>query len=359
MAASPANRGSTPSWAPGGLLHHTTAPRLVWPGLGALVLATVVAALGVGRIGLGPFEVIAALKSAAGFGAAVDPLHEAVVLHARLPRTLTALAAGAGLAVSGAVLQGLFRNPLVGPQSIGVLSGAGLGGALMLFIGAGSLAVTAAAFGFGLAATLAVVWLARASGSESVLILVLSGIVVGALGTALTTMLRYFADPERQLPQLVFWLMGSFSAADFGDFLWLMGAVVPGGLVLFGYALRLDVLASGEDEARALGLSVARDRLIVLALVAGICAAVVSVAGIVGWVGLVVPHMARMLVGPGHRRLLPASACIGGAFLVAVDTVCRSATAAELPIGAVTALIGAPVFIGILWKSAARGWRDD
>lgn len=312
MAASPdssvvgRNGAATP--VPGGLWHPAVGSPLVWLGLGVLVLAAVVVALGVGRIGLGPLEVIAALNSAAGFGAAVDPLHEAVVLHARLPRTLTALAAGAGLAVSGAVLQGLFRNPLVGPQSIGVLSGAGLGGALMLFIGAGSLAVMAAAFGFGLGATLAVVWLARASGSESVLMLVLSGIVVGALGAALTTMLRYFADPERQLPQLVFWLMGSFSAADFADLLWLTGVVASGGLLLFGYALRLDVLASGEDEARALGLSVARDRLIVLALVAGICAAVVSVAGIVGWVGLVVPHMARMLMGPGHRRLLPASA---------------------------------------------------
>ncbi len=332
---------------------------LVWVCLCALVPVTLILCLGIGRLQLGPADVTSALLSASGFGPAVDPLHETVVLRARLPRTLVALLVGAGLAVSGAALQGLFRNPLVGPQTIGVLNGAGFGGALMLFIGSSSGGIIAGAFGFGLAATVLAVWLARASASQSVLMLVLSGIVISTLCAALTTLLQYFADPERQLPQLVFWLMGSFSTSDYSDLVWLAGPVVLGGVALFGHALHLDVLASGEDEARALGLSVGRERLIVLVLVAAICAAGVSVAGIIGWVGLVVPHMARMLVGASHRRLLPASACIGGAFLVAVDTLCRSATAAELPVGAVTALVGAPLFMAILWRNASKGWRDD
>jgi iron complex transport system permease protein len=171
--------------------------------------------------------------------------------------------------------------------------------------------------------------------------------------------LQYLADPEGQLPALVFCLMGIFATADMPKLGLAVGPVVLGVLVLVALAFRLNILASGEDEARALGVPVARDRMIVLCAVAVICAAVVAVAGLIAWVGLVMPHLARMLFGPDHRRLLPASALLGAAFLTVVDTLCRSATAAEIPVGAVTALVGAPVFIYLLKRTHARGWRPD
>ena len=281
------------------------------------------------------------------------------MLNARLPRILLAAVAGAGLAVSGAALQGCFRNPLVGPQTIGVLSGAGFGGSLMIFLGFAQLGIMVAGFLMGLATTLLVVWLARSTGRSSVLMLVLSGIVVGSLLAALTTMLQYLADPERQLPQLVFWLMGSFSRGNMTMLGWMAAPVALGMILLWGHAFRLNILSSGDEEAAALGLKVERERMVILCAVAVICAAVVSVAGIIGWVGLVVPHIARMVVGPNHRKLLPASALIGAAYLTVVDTLTRSLTAAELPISAITAIVGAPVFIVILQRTHARGWRFD
>jgi len=324
-------------------------------GLVMLTVATIAVCLGIGRVALAPGRVLAVLLSAVGVGGAVDPLESAVVLSVRLPRTLLAALSGAGLAVAGAALQGCLRNPLVGPHNVGVLSGAGFGGSIGLFLGWSSFGVAGAAFIGGLAAMLLVLWLSRSAGQTSVLMLVLAGIVVSALFVALTTLLHYLADPERQLPAMVFWLMGSFATADRTKLAMALGPVVLGVLLLTALSFRLNILASGEDEARALGVPVSRDRMIVLCAVAAICAAVVAVAGPIAWVGLVIPHFARMLFGPDHQRLLPASALLGAMFLTAVDTLCRSATAAEIPIGAVTALVGAPVFIYLLRRTLARG----
>jgi len=322
-----------------------------------LTLATIVLCLGIGRVALGPGRVLAVLGSGLGLAESVDLFERTIVLNARLPRTLLAAISGAGLAVAGAALQGCLQNPLVGPQNVGVLSGAGFGGSVGLFLAWGPFGTAAAAFVGGLAAMLLVLWLGRSVGQTTVLMLILAGIVVSTLFAALTTLLQYLADPERQLPALVFWLMGSFAAATLSKLALALGPIVLGGLVLMALAFRLNVLASGEDEARTLGVPVGRDRTLVLCAVALICAAVVASAGLIAWVGLVIPHLARMLFGPDHRRLLLASALLGGAFLTVVDTLCRSATAAEIPVGAVTALIGAPVFIYLLKRTQAHGWH--
>lgn len=324
-----------------------------------LTLVTMVVCLGIGRVTLAPGRVLAVLLAGVGIGAPVEALERSIVLSVRLPRTLLAALSGAGLAVAGAALQGCLRNPLVGPQNVGVLSGAGFGGTMGLFLAWSPFGVAAAAFVGGFAAMLLVLWLGRSTGQMTVLMLVLAGIVVSTLGVALTTLVQYLADPERQLPALVFWLMGSFATATMSKVALALGPVVLGMLVLTALAFRLNVLASGEDEARALGVPVTRDRTLVLCAVATICAAVVAAAGLIAWVGLVMPHCARMLVGPDHRRLLPAAALLGAAFLTVVDTLCRSATAAEIPIGAITALVGAPVFIALLKRTHARGWRPD
>lgn len=324
-----------------------------------LMLVMLIVCLGIGRVTLSPQRVLMVLLVHTGLEAPGDPLARSIVWRVRLPRILLAALSGAGLAVAGAALQGCLRNPLVGPQNIGVLSGAGLGGSLGLLLGWYPLVTASAAFVGGLSAMLLVLWLGRSLGQMTVLMLVLAGIVVSALGAALTTLLQYLADPERQLPTLVFWLMGSFATANLEKLALTAGPVLLGLLLLMAFAFRLNVMASGEDEARALGIPVARDRTIVLCAVAAICAAVVAVAGLIAWVGLVVPHLARMLFGPDHRQLLPASALLGATFLIAVDTLCRSATTAEIPLGAITALVGAPVFIYLLKRTQAHGWHQD
>lgn len=326
-----------------------------------LVLALVAAfmlALGWGRIALSPLDIVQVLLQPTGLTQVPDEAASSVVWAVRIPRALLAALCGAGLACAGAALQGTLRNPLVGPQNVGVLSGAGFGGALALMFALPEFAVILVAFAAGLGAMLLVVLLGRSAEGPSVLMIILSGMIVSALFAALTTIVQYLADPERQLPSLVFWLMGSFSTASFSALGWVAAPILAGIAVLVVYAFRLNVLASGEDEARSLGINVRRDRLVVLVAVSAIAAAVVAVAGLVSWVGLVIPHFARMAVGPDHRRLLPASALMGGAYLLLVDTVCRSATTSEIPVGALTALMGAPVFIWLLKRTQGRGWRS-
>lgn len=320
---------------------------VLWTILAALAPLAILHGLGTGRVELGLADVVTLLFDKM-FGGPSDPYRTAIVFNARLPRILVAAFAGAGLAMAGAALQGCFRNPLAGPQTIGVLNGAGFGGAVMIFLGFGPAAIMLGAFGIGFLTVLLVIWIARSGGGTSVLTLVLSGVIASAMLAAFTTLLQYFADTERQLPQLVYWLMGSFSRSNLENLAWIAAPISIGIAVIWGYAFRLDILASGEEEAEALGIPVARDRTILLIAVALIVAAVVSAAGIIGWVGLVVPHIARLIVGPGHRRLIPASALIGAAYLVGVDTLARSVSAAELPAGAVTALVGAPIFVAIM-----------
>ncbi len=344
-------------------LRHTDAIRTSWSsGRESLIvwvlicvspLVAVLIALGTGRVSLTPLQIVSAL-----WAPDANLYDSAIVWHARLPRTLTSLLVGAGLGASGAALQGLFRNPLAGPQTVGVLSGAGFGGSLAIFMGLGSTYIIAGAFAAGLLAVFAVIAFARLAGGLSVLMIVLAGILVSSLAAAGTTLMQYAADPEEQLPELVYWLMGSFAGTTLSEVFGLITAVSIGVVILWGYALRIDLMSSGEDEARAFGLNLRRDRFIVLAAVALTCAAGVAVSGVIGWVGLVVPHAARFLVGPGHRRLILASALIGAAFLCLIDTAARSLTAAELPVSALTALIGAPVFLALLAGLRRSGGHD-
>ncbi|MGQ0710001.1 MAG: FecCD family ABC transporter permease [Rhodoferax sp.] len=331
-----------------------------WSALALLPALAMLGSLCLGRLALAPDQVV---RSLLGLGEGAGLNIDTLVWAVRMPRTLLAALCGGGLALSGAALQGVLRNPLAGPQNLGVLAGAGFGGSLGLLLAWGPAAAMALAFAGGLLAMGMVLWMARGSGDArgrgTILLLILAGVVVSALFAAGTTLLQYLADPERQLPSLVYWLMGSFSVTTPGHLVWALGPIVLGGGLLLTRGARMNLLASGDDEAHALGLRVERERLVVLASVALVCAAVVAVAGIVGWVGLVMPHLARLLVGPDHRRLLPASMLLGAAFLVAVDTLCRTVMASEIPLGAVTALIGAPVFIHLLRRSHGSGWRVD
>jgi iron complex transport system permease protein len=335
-------------------------PALVWAGLLACVPAAAVLALGLGRLAIPPDTVLAIL---AGMVLPLEPTWSAVegsvVALVRLPRICLAAVVGAGLGLAGAALQGVYRNPLVEPQLVGVSSGAAFGGALAILVAGGGAVLLGSAFACGMLALGVVHWIARIGGRTPVLVLVLAGVVVSAFFGALVSLLQYVADPDTTLPAIVYWLMGSFATATWDR---VAAAAVPialGAALLALMRFRINVLSLGDEEASALGIAVERSRWAVLGAVGLIASAAVAVSGVVGWVGLVAPHVARMLVGPDHRRLLPASALLGAAYLIVVDTVARAATAAEIPLGVLTAVVGAPVFALLLRRAAARGWTGD
>lgn len=284
---------------------------------------------------------------------------ERVVELVRLPRILVAGIAGAGLGVAGAALQSLFRNPLVAPDILGIAPGAGFGGALAIMFVATSWATVLSSFVFGLIAIVLVMSVARFTTRSSTLTLVLAGVVIGAFFSALISLLTYIADVESELPAILYWLLGSFATANYAKVALLLFTVLPASVVIVGLSFRLNVMSLGESEAAALGLDVSRVRWSVLLAVTVIVAGAVAVAGVIGWVGLVVPHLARLFVGPSNRVLVPASALTGMAFLILVDTLCRSLTAAEIPLSVITALIGAPIFILLLRRAGGLGWSHD
>lgn len=283
---------------------------------------------------------------------------ETVVIGIRLPRILTALLVGAALSVAGAAYQGLFRNPMLSPGILGVSAGAGFGAALAILLGHGMVGIQIMAFAWGLAAVAATwaIGAAIARQGDPVLVMVLAGIVVGTLFTALVSLVKFVADPLDALPAITFWLMGSLASVDLADLAAAAPPIVLGIAALIALGWTLNVLCFGDEEARALGLETGRVRLLVIVCATLVTAAAVAVSGIIGLVGLVVPHLARMLVGPDHRVLIPVSTVIGGGFLLAVDDLARSLFAAEIPLGIVTAIVGAPFFLYLL-KHSRRGWR--
>ena len=324
--------------------------------LALLPLVVAVLSMGIGRMGIEPWLVV---KILAAKVLPVEPTWPAtvdtIVLKVRLPRLLAGLLVGAGLSVAGSSFQGLFRNPLVSPHILGVTSGAGFGAALAILIFPHVLAIQALSFVFGLAAVGMTYMLSRVYRTAPVLMLVLAGIIVGALFSASTSFLKYIADPVNQMPSIVFWLLGSLNNVSGADIAIAGPLILAGiiGLVLIRW--RINIVSLGEEEARALGVQTERIRAGVIICATVISACAVSISGIIGWIGLVIPHIGRLLVGPDNRVLIPATALIGGAYLVLVDILARSLTESEIPIGILTAMVGAPIFAYLL-KKGRNAW---
>jgi iron complex transport system permease protein len=318
-------------------------------GLAALLGAVVVTGLCAGRFAIAPMRSLEILTAFV-----VDPsrpiaaIDERIVLLVRSPRILLAALAGAGLAVSGVALQGVFRNPLVAPQVLGISPGAAFGGALAILIGWSGFALLAMAFLCGILALVLVGLVARIDGRSEIVTVILSGLVIGALFGALISLLQFVADPNGSLQAIVYWLMGSFATATWQRAALAGPGIIVGAVVLLLLRFRLNVLSLDEADARSLGTDPERERWLVFGVVALIVASQVAVAGVVGWVGLVIPHAARLIVGHDHRALLPAAALLGASFLVCVDTLARTATSVEIPLGVLTALVGAPFFAVLL-----------
>ena len=334
--------------------------RTVWPGmliaLGVLAAGFALAFL-VGRFPVSLGDIATVLWSKlTGQPSGVSGSTEAVVLQVRGPRVLAALLVGAALAVAGTAFQGLFRNPLVSPDILGASSGAALGAVLGIYFSIGLVAIQAFAFVGGLIAVAAVYAVGSAIRTrDPILVLVLTGVVIGSLLGAGVGLVKYLADPYNQLPAMTFWLLGSLAATSVGDLVPLFGAVALGTLVLLLLRHRMNVMSLPEEEARALGVPTTLLRIMIVAAATLVTSASVATAGIIGWIGLVVPHLARSLVGPDFARLLPVAAILGGGFLLFIDTLARTAAAIEIPLGILTAVIGTPFFIWLL-ASVSRTW---
>ena len=330
------------------------------PGLAiatAVLIAGLLIAFTVGRYPVSLAELANVLFSKiTAHRADVSPAFEIVIMQVRGPRVLAAALVGAALAVAGTAFQGLFRNPLVSPDILGASSGAALGAVIGIFFSLGVIAIQAFAFVGGLLAVAAVYVIGSAVRSrDPILVLVLTGVVVGSLLGAGVGLVKYVADPYNQLPAMTFWLIGSLAAANVSDLLPLFGPVAVGTAVLIALRWRMNVMSLPEEEARSLGVATGPLRIAIVAAATLTTSASVATAGIIGWVGLVVPHLARSLVGPDFARLLPAAAILGGGYLLLIDTLARTAAEVEIPLGILTAVVGTPFFIWLL-ASMQRNW---
>lgn len=272
----------------------------------------------------------------------------AVVLNVRLPRILAAALIGAALSVAGVSYQGMFRNPMVSPDLLGASTGAGFGAALALLLSMNYFAVTLSAFLFGLAAVMLAYLISRRSRMDITLSMVLAGMMISSLFTSGTSLIKLLADTESQLPAITYWLMGSLTSVRGRDVRFAALPVLLGILPLLLLRWRINLLTLSEAEARSMGVDTRRLRLTVIFCATLMTAASVSISGMIGWVGLVIPHFCRIISGYDYRRLLPASALLGGAFLMLVDNLARTIATSEIPLGILTSFVGAPVFLYLI-----------
>lgn len=325
---------------------------------GLFTAAVVLLSFGMGRYAIAPGEVLRILWQILTLQFNPQTAEEAarVLYYIRLPRILLAALTGVALAGAGTLFQGMFRNPLVSPDVLGVSSGAALGAAIgILLPGGGSIQFWA--FCSGVAAVALTYGIARASRGQSVVMLVLAGMVVSAFFGAALSFLKYVADPYEQLPTIVFWLMGGFYRASWQAVGSLVLTVLPGAVLLLLTSWKLNILSLGDEEALSLGVNVRVMRPLLIAAATLMVAGAVSVTGTISWVGLVVPHIARMLAGADHDRSMPVAMLFGAGFMLLMDDLARSLTTAEIPVGILTSAIGAPFFGYLLITGRREAWR--
>jgi iron complex transport system permease protein len=317
-----------------------------------LLLAAVLASLMVGRFALPPKTIFRVLAGRFVGGVGEDLTQaENVFFIIRLPRIILTLLVGAALALSGAAYQSLFKNPLVSPDILGVSHGAGVGAAFAILLGVPSVAVQGSAFGFGIGTVILVLSLTKIFGNSrnTTLVLILTGTIMNAFFSSIISFTKYLADADSKLPEIVFWLMGSFARSGNNQNVIIMFAVfIAGALPLFLLRWKINILSFGDEEARSMGVNVRRIRTIVILSSTLLTASAVSLCGTIQWVGLIIPHISRLLVGPNNRVLFPVAIILGALFMLVVDDFARAIIPGELPVGAITAFIGAPLFLYML-----------
>ncbi len=333
-------------------LRNTKRRNYLWGvGLAVAIVAFGIYALGCGRYGLSFPEIMQTVFPGTYPQIEVTENMRTVLFNIRLPRILLALLAGAGLSVAGASFQGLFSNPLATPDTLGVATGASFGAALGILLGLNMVAVQFVSVAAGIAAVGIVYSISKVRGSSSLIMIILAGMVVSALFSALVSGIKFVADPQDVLPTITFWLMGSLSGTSYDTLAIGAPFILAGTGILFCVRWKLNAMSLHEDEARSLGVRVAVVRVLVVTGSTMITAAVVSMCGLIGWVGLLIPHIARMIFGNDNTYVIPASIGMGALFMLVIDTVARSVSAAEIPVSILTSVIGAPFFIILLRKT--------
>lgn len=324
-------------------------------GIAAALVAAVLASFAMGKYPITPPELISTIGNALFNPDAADIQMQTALLNIRLPRILVVLMVGAALSAAGAAYQGMFKNPLVSPDLLGASAGASLGACTALLLNMPSAMVQICAFAGGMIAVGCVIWLNRIIRYDELLGLVLGGILISTLFQSGVSLVKFMADANDKLPELTFWLMGGFSRVDQYDVFAITIPMIAGFAILLLERWKLNALSFGEEEAKSLGVNVTRVRVAVIFASTLIVSISVAVSGVVGWVGLVIPHLARALVGPNYRELIPASMVIGAIYLLLVDDMCRMLLSLEIPIGILTSIIGVPFFI-IIFKHNMKGW---
>lgn len=287
-------------------------------------------------------------------GQETDVQNYSIIVNLRLPRILMAIIVGAGLTCAGNTFQSLFSNPLATPDILGVTSGTCVGAILAIILSCGILGTQLIALAFGLVSVLFTIKIAGRNKNGSMIYLVLAGVIASSLFNAIGSLLKYTADPQDKLPEITYWLMGSFTSATYQKLLIGSPLIIVGIVIIYLLRWRLNILALSEDEAKASGIDLKKTRMIFILASTLITASAVSMCGQIGWIGLLIPHCARMLVGSNNRYVVPLSISLGASFMILIDTLSRSLTVIELPLSILTAIIGAPVFILLLNRSKLR-----
>ena len=317
----------------------------------AILLVCIVLAACVGKYPVSPGESLKIMLGALlGKTGSANEMTVNVVLGLRVPRILASVIVGGALSMSGAAYQGIFKNPLVSPDFLGVSSGACIGAAVAILLSLSATYISIFAFVFGIVAVLITVAIPAIMGNRTNVMLVLSGIIVGTAMSSILGFIKYIADPNTQLASITYWTMGSFSYITLADLFAVLPIIAVPGVILILMAWWIDVLSMGEDEARTLGARVGLIRGITIICATLLTAASVCIAGTISWVGLIVPHFGRMAVGPSNRKLLPMCALLGGLFMLAVDTLTRTIGTTEMPVSILTGVLGAPIFCWLLFR---------
>ena len=307
-----------------------------------------------GRYPIAPFDVINTLLCPIFPQCEVSPTITTIVFEIRLTRILGAFVVGSSLAMAGVAFQSIFKNPLVSSDLLGVSNGAGFGAALAILISGVGVVTQIFAFIFGIISVSITYMLSKAYKSGGILVLVLSGVAISAFFSALVSAIKFVADPNDKLPEIVYWLMGSLASVTVDKLIMILVPVALGMIILFALRWNMNLLAMGDEEAQSLGINPSRVRLLIIIGCTLLTSAAVSISGIIGWIGLVIPHMARMVVGSDNRILIPASLSLGASFLLLIDNISRALISIEIPIGVLTAIIGVPIFLYLL----KRGYSE-
>lgn len=316
-----------------------------------IMVISAMIAMTIGRYTISIKEILAVVFPKMFPNVEVSPIMYTVIFNVRMPRILLSMLAGAGLSISGAAFQSLFANPLATPDTLGVATGASFGAALGILMGFSGLGIQMTALLAGIAAVTLVCSISKINGKSNILMIILAGIVISALFSAMVSLIKYVADPQDVLPSITYWLMGSMASTTKETLILGSPFIIIGTVSIFLVRWKLNVMSLPEDEAKSLGINVKLLRGITILGATMVTASVVSMCGLIGWVGLLIPHIARMVFGNNNQAVVPASICFGSIFMLYIDTIARSATSAEIPVSILTAVIGAPFFIILLRKT--------